>query len=108
MGSGQDETVNQVVHVRVIQPGRLAPDQHLDVALEHTFEQLAEHRLIAVSPDAAGPDRARQHAVDTVLGQHESLGNHLGLGVEVVEPVGIGQRLVTAGDVLAAHHHTVG
>ena len=104
----QDEAVNQVVHVGVVQPGRLAADEYLDVAGEHTFEHLAEHRLVAGAPDATGPDRARQHLVDTVLRQHESLGGHLGFGIQIIEPGGVGQRLVAADDVLAAHHHAVG
>ena len=94
---GQDEAVNQVVHVGVIQAGGLAADQHLDVAGQHAFEHLAEHRLIAAAPDPARPNRAGQQPVNSVLGQHESLGHHFGLGVEVVEPVGVGQRLVAAG-----------
>ena len=36
------------------------------------------------------------------------LGDHLGLGVEIVESLGVGQGLVSAGDPLAAHHHAVG
>ena len=43
-----------------------------------------------------------------VLAQHELLGRHLGLGVEVVETFCVGQGFVAAGDHLAAHHHAVG
>ena len=60
--AGEDETVNQVVHVGVVEFGVLAADEHLDVAGEHALEHLAEHRLIAAAPDAAGPDRAGQQA----------------------------------------------
>ena len=105
---GQDEAVNQVVHVGVIQTGGLAADQHLDVAGQHAFEYLAEHRLIAAAPDSTRPNRTGQKPLNSVLGQHESLGYYFGLGVEVVETVGVGQRLVSAGDALAAHHHAVG
>src|SRR5262249_15171753 len=66
-----------------------------------------EHRLVSATPDAAGPDGTRQHAVYAVLGQHELLGDHLGFGVEVGEPFGVGHRFVAAGDGPAAHHHTV-
>ena len=106
--AGQDEPVNQVVHVRVVQLGVLAADQHLDVSGQHALEQLAEHGLVAAAPDAAGPDRAGQHAANAVLRQHESLGDDLGLGVEIVESLGVGQGFVAAGDALAAHHHAVG
>ena len=58
---GQDEAVNQVVHVGVIELDVLAADQHLDVTGEHALEHLAEHGLVAAAPDAAGPDRAGQH-----------------------------------------------
>ena len=105
---GQDETVNQVVHVGVVQLGAFVADQHLDVTGDHAFEQLAEHGLVPVAPDARGPDRAGQHAVHAVLAQHELLGDHLGLGVEVVELGGVRHGLIAARDGLAAHHHTVG
>ncbi len=97
---GQDEPVNQVVHVGVVQLGVLAADEHLDVSGQDALEQLAEHGLVAATPDAAGPDRAGQHAANTVLRQHESLSDHLGFGVQVVEPLSVGQGLVAAGDRL--------
>ena len=78
------------------------------MAGQHAFEHLAEHRLIAAAPDSARPNRTRQKPVNSVLGQYESLGHHFGLGVEIVETVGVGQRLVSTGDALAAHHHAVG
>ncbi len=40
--------------------------------------------------------------------QHELLGHHLGLGVEVVESLCVGQGFVAVGDALTAHHHAVG
>ncbi len=86
----------------------LAADQHLDVSGEHALEQPAEHGLVASTPDAAWPDRARQHAANTVLRQHESLGGDLGLGVEIVESLCVRKGFVSAGDPLATHHHAVG
>ena len=47
-------------------------------------------------------------SANAVLRQHESLGDDLGLGVEIVESLGVGQGFVAAGDPLAAHHHAVG
>ena len=108
MLGGEDESVNQVVHVGVVELDVLAADQNLDVAGQHALEQLAEHRLIAAAPDAAGPDRAGQQSADIVLAQDELLGHHLGLGVEVVESRCVGQGFVTVGDALTAHHHAVG
>ena len=108
MLGGQDEPVNQVVHVGVVQLGVLAADEHLDVPGQDALEELAEHGLVAATPDAAGPDRAGLHAANTVLRQHESLRDDLCFGVQVVESLGVGQGFVTAGDALAAHHHAVG
>ena len=109
MLGGEDEAVNQVVHVGVVELDVLAADQHLDVAGEHALEHLAEHGLIAAAPDAAGPDRAgEQTRSDSVLRQHELLRDNLRLGVEVVESLGVGQGFVAAGDPLAAHHDAVG
>ena len=59
--SGHDETVNQIVHVGVIELGALAPDQDFHVTGDHTFEQLAEHGLVAAAPDTARADRTGQH-----------------------------------------------
>ena len=100
--------MNQVVHVGVVELDVLAADQHLDVAGEHALEHLAEHGLIAAAPDAAGPDRAGEQAADAVLRQHELLRDDLGLGVEIVESLCVGQGFVSAGDALAAHHDAVG
>src|SRR5882672_9990676 len=61
-----------------------------------------------MAPDATWANRAREHSVDAVGGQHELLGDDLGLGVEIVETVCVGQGFVTVGDHLAAHHHAVG
>lgn len=43
-----------------------------------------------------------------VLAEHELLGDHLGLCVKVVEPLGVRHGLVAADDVLPAHHDAVG
>src|SRR5581483_9031411 len=82
---GQDETVNQVVHVGVIELDALAANQHLDVTSQHALEHPAEHRLVAAAPDTAGPYRACQQTINAVLRQHESLGHNLCLGVKIVE-----------------------
>src|SRR3546814_15516239 len=76
--------------------------------LQHAFEHLAEHGLIASAPDTAGPNGTRQHAVNTILRQHESLGDHLRLGVEVVESFGVGQGFVAPGDLLRSEERRVG
>ena len=100
--------MHQVVHVGVVELGVLVADQNLDVPGDHAFEQLAEHGLIAAAPDAAGADRAGQQAVHAVLAEHELLGDHLGLGVEVVESCCVRQGFVAVHDALAAHDHAVG
>ncbi len=106
---GQDESVYQVVDVRVVQLGVLIADQNLDVPGDHALEQLAEHCLIATAPpDAARSDRARQQAVDATLAEHELLGGHLGLGVEVVETLCVRHCFVTVDDRLPTHDHAVG
>ena len=45
---------------------------------------------------------------NAVLRQDESLGDHLGLGVQVVETFGVGEGFVAARYALATHHDTVG
>ncbi len=43
-----------------------------------------------------------------VLVEHELFGDHLGLGVQIVETACVGQVFVAVADVLAAHHDAVG
>jgi len=58
MLGGEDETLHQVVHVRVVKARMPTADQHLHLAGDHPLEHLAEHGLIPGAPDAARADRA--------------------------------------------------